>query len=87
MPFQEPPPLPPEYDGRRLSIAEAPLRNHSQIFLVARNMHVFFANPEPSFLVADRLTADFADPIQQKLGDTLPRAGGTLPHGYHRNKG
>jgi len=26
-------------------------------------MHVFFANPEPSFLVADRLTADFANPI------------------------
>ncbi len=26
-------------------------------------MHVFFASPEPSFLVADRLTADFADPL------------------------
>ena len=38
-------------------------------------MHVFFANPEPSFLVADRLTAGFADPIHHahciRLGEGL----------------
>jgi hypothetical protein len=40
-----------------------PLWSPFEVFLGAREVHVFFTNPEPSFLVADRLIADFADPL------------------------
>ena len=34
-------------------------------------MHVFFTNSEPSFLVADRLTAYFADPLHDPEVNTI----------------
>lgn len=39
------------------------LQNPSQIFLGTRKMHVFFANPEPLFLVGDCLETHRTDPI------------------------
>ncbi len=45
-----------------------PLRgNPVEVFLGARKMHVFFTNPEPSFLVADRLKTNRTDPVDHAL--------------------
>jgi hypothetical protein len=44
-----------------------PLHEQFQIFFIARNMYVIFTNPEPSFLVADRMKTNRTDHVYRPL--------------------